>query len=321
MRQWREVKSRHRDSLVFFRVGDFYELFYGDAEEGSRLLGLTLTSRNNGAAARVPLAGVPAKALDEYLGRLVKLGRKVAICDQVEDPAEAKGIVRREVTETVTPGTVLQDTLLTAKRNNFLVALTEATKQGVGLATLDLSTGELSAQAVPPAELRAELGRRDPTELLLPRSLEWLDPAVAGAAVVGGAPGDGGREAGGPDGLIAGGTNSAAGDAHRATHAALSDAAPGVLRTYRDDWVFDYETAADELKRRYGVQSLDAFGFQKDDRVLVRATGALLAYVGEIRPGGVAHLRAPQILRRGSAMLLDEMTRRNLELVEPLRVG
>ena len=290
MRQWREVKSRHRDSLVFFRVGDFYELFYGDAEEGSRLLGLTLTSRNNGAAARVPLAGVPAKALDEYLGRLVKLGRKVAICDQVEDPAEAKGIVRREVTETVTPGTVLQDTLLTAKRNNFLVALTEATKQGVGVATLDLSTGELSAQAVPPAELRAELGLRDPTELLLPRSLEGED-----AAAVGGAPG--------------------------AAHAALSDAAPGVLRTYRDDWVFDYETAADELKRRYGVQSLDAFGLQKDDRVLVRATGALLAYVGEIRPGGVAHLRAPQILRRGSAMLLDEMTRRNLELVEPLRVG
>ena len=278
MRQWREVKSRHRDSLVFFRVGDFYELFYGDAEEGSRLLGLTLTSRNNGAAARVPLAGVPAKALDEYLGRLIKLGRRVAICDQVEDPAEAKGIVRREVTETVTPGTVLQDTLLTAKRNNFLVALTEATEQGVGVATLDLSTGELSAQAVPPAELRAELGRRDPTELLLPRSLEGVDADSAPAA-------------------------------------------PGVLRTYRDDWVFDYETAADELKRCYGVQSLDAFGFQKDDRVLVRAIGALLAYVAEIRPGGVQHLRTPQILRRGSAMLLDEMTRRNLELVEPLRVG
>ena len=95
MRQWREVKSQHRDALVFFRVGDFYELFFGDAEEGSRLLGLTLTSRNNGAAARVPLAGVPAKALDEYLGRLVALGQRVAICDQVEDPAEAKGIVRR----------------------------------------------------------------------------------------------------------------------------------------------------------------------------------------------------------------------------------
>ena len=286
MRQWREVKSRNRDSLLFFRVGDFYELFYGDAEEGSRLLGLTLTSRNNGAAARVPLAGVPAKALDDYLGRLVKLGQRVAICDQVEDPAEAKGIVRREVTEMVTPGTVLQDTLLTAKRNNFLVALTEVTDQGVGVATLDLSTGEISVQAVPPDELRAELGRRDPTELLLPRSWEHADEGVAADAAT-----------------------------------AILEATSGVLRTYRDDWVFDYQTAADELKRRYGVQSLDAFGFQEDDQVLVRATGALLTYVGEIRPGGVEHLRTPQILRRGSAMLLDEMTRRNLELVEPMRVG
>ncbi len=281
MRQWREVKSQNRDALVFFRVGDFYELFFGDAEEGSRLLGLTLTSRNNGAAARVPLAGVPAKALDEYLGRLVALGQRVAICDQVEDPAEAKGIVRREVTETVTPGTVLQDALLTAKRNNFLVALTEPSEEHLGLATLDLSTGEFSVQDVLVPELEAELGRLDPTELLLPRVFE---------------------EAG--NGLDPWG-------------AALS----GRLRTYRDDWVFDYASAADEMKRRYGIQSLDAFGFQREDRLLVQATGALLAYVAEIRPGGIGHLRRPQIVRRGSAMLLDEMTRRNLELVEPLRVG
>ncbi len=172
MRQWREVKSRNQDSLVFFRVGDFYELFFGDAEKGSRLLGLTLTSRNNGAAARVPLAGVPAKALDDYLARLISLGQRVAICDQVEDPAEAKGIVRREVTETVTPGTVLHDSLLSAERNNFVVALTEPTDERVGLATLDLSTGELFVQDVPVAELAAEIGRRDPTEILLPRSLD-----------------------------------------------------------------------------------------------------------------------------------------------------
>jgi DNA mismatch repair protein MutS len=281
MRQWREVKSQNRDALVFFRVGDFYELFFGDAEEGSRLLGLTLTSRNNGAAARVPLAGVPAKALDEYLGRLVALGQRVAICDQVEDPAEAKGIVRREVTETVTPGTVLQDALLTAKRNNFLVALTEPTDEHLGLATLDLSTGEFSVQDVLIPDLNAELGRLDPTELLLPRVFE---------------------EAGNGLGPWA---------------SALS----GRLRTYRDDWVFDYASAVDEVKRRYGIQSLEAFGFQREDRLLVQATGALLAYVAEIRPGGVGHLRRPHIVRRGSAMLLDEMTRRNLELVEPLRVG
>ena len=256
-------------------------MFFGDAEEGSRLLGLTLTSRNNGAAARVPLAGVPAKALDEYLGRLVALGQRVAICDQVEDPAEAKGIVRREVTETVTPGTVLQDALLTAKRNNFLVALTEPADERLGLAALDLSTGEFSVQDVLVPDLKAELGRLDPTELLLPRAFE---------------------EAG--DGLDSWG-------------GALS----GCLRTYRDDWVFDYAGAAEEMTRRYGIQSLEAFGFQREDRLLVQATGALLAYVAEIRPGGVRHLRRPQIVRRGSAMLLDEMTRRNLELVEPLRVG
>jgi len=279
MRQWREIKSQHRDSLVFFRVGDFYELFFEDAQEGSRLLGLTLTSRNNGAAARVPLAGVPAKALDDYLGRLVALGQRVAICDQVEDPAEAKGIVRREVTETVTPGTVLHDALLTAGRNNFLVALTEPRDEQLGLATLDLSTGELSVQDVLVSDLRAELGRLDPTELLLPRVFEE------------------------------------AGDGVDTWDGALS----GRLRTYRDDWIFDYASAADEMKRRYGIQSLEAFGFQREDRLLVQATGALLAYVAEIRPGGVGHLRRPQIVRRGSAMLLDEMTRRNLELVEPLR--
>ncbi|HKK93933.1 MAG TPA: hypothetical protein VJ925_10890, partial [Longimicrobiales bacterium] len=92
MQQWRDVKRRHKDALVFFRVGDFFELFHGDAEEGAKLLGLTLTNRNNGAAKKVPLAGIPAKALDEYLARLVKAGRRVAICDQVEDPSQAKGV-------------------------------------------------------------------------------------------------------------------------------------------------------------------------------------------------------------------------------------
>ena len=289
MRQWREVKSQHRDALVFFRVGDFYELFFEDAEEGSRLLGLTLTSRNNGAAARVPLAGVPAKALDEYLGRLVGMGKKVAICDQVEDPAEAQGIVRREVTETVTPGTVLHDALLTAERNNFLVALTEPADERLGLAALDLSTGELSVQDVLVPELRAELGRLDPTELLLPRLYERLFEHSSEQD------GDG--------------------------WGSWGDALSGRLHTYRDDWIFDYASAADEMKRRYGIQSLEAFGFQREDHLLVQATGALLAYVAEIRPGGVGHLRRPRIVRRGSAMLLDEMTRRNLELVEPLRAG
>lgn len=281
MKQWREAKARHRDALLFFRVGDFYELFHGDAEEGARLLGLTLTSRNNGAAARVPLAGVPAKALDDYLSRLVRMGRRVAICDQVEDPALAKGIVKREVTETVTPGTVLSDSLLVERRNNFLVSIVRAADEGstYGVAVLDVSTGELAVQAVPRGELRAELGRLEPSELLVPRGLE-------GELV---------SERAGPE--------------------------RSVPRTTRDDWMFEAGPCEDELLRAYGVQSLDGFGFQPDDVELVRAAGSLLQYLGEIRPGGVTHLRPVRIRREGRVMLLDEMTRRNLELIEPLRSG
>jgi DNA mismatch repair protein MutS len=281
MRQWREIKARHDDALVFFRVGDFYELFCGDAEEGSRLLGLTLTSRNNGSASRVPLAGVPVKALDEYLGRLVKLGRRVAICDQVEDPALAKGIVRREVTETLTPGTILQDTLLKARRNNYLVSLSPPSAGVWGLAALDLSTGELSVEAVPESTLADAIGRLEPSEVLLPRTV-----------------------------------------AQPEAHSALPAPPPqGPVRTLREDWLFDHATASESLLRRYGVQSLEAFGFQREDSALVRAAGALIGYVQEIRPGGAEHLRPPKLLRGGVFMTLDEMTRRNLELVEPLRAG
>ena len=270
------------DALVFFRVGDFYELFYGDAEEGARLLGLTLTARNNGAASAVPLAGVPVKALDEYLGRLVRAGRRVAICDQVEDPAEAKGIVRREVVETITPGTILQDGLLRSRRNQFLVALSPLDEGRRALAALDLSTGELIVQEGDPALLADELGRLEPAELLLPRSSEDAPDLVA---VLG--PGEG----------------------------------AGPTRTWRDDWMFDLGLAREALERRFGVRSLAGFGFAKADGALVRAAGALVAYVQEIRPGGAAHLRPPRIQRTGSVMPLDEMTRRNLELVEPLRAG
>ena len=283
MQQWREVKSRNRDALVFFRVGDFYELFYGDAEEGSRLLGLTLTSRNNGAAARVPLAGIPVKALDDYLARLVRAGKRVAICEQVEDPAEAKGIVRREVVETVTPGTVLHDALLRDRRNTFLAGLVggPGADDPWGLATLDLSTGEFSVLQIGRSTLTDELGRVEPSELLLPRSLQE-DPVVSALP----APSTG-----------------------------------GPARTLRDDWLFDLELAREELERRYKVRSLEGFGFGAADDLLVRAAGALVGYVQEIRPGGVEHLQAPRIQRPGAAMVLDDMTRRNLELVEPLRPG
>ena len=273
MQQWREAKSRHPDALIFFRVGDFYEMFCEDAEEGARLLGLTLTSRNNGGATNVPLAGVPARARDEYLERLVRLGRRVAVCEQVEDPAEAKGIVRREVVETITPGALLSDALLSERKNNFLVTLARADHEHLALCAVDASTGEVIAAFIDANTLEAELARYEPAELLLPQS--WaLEPF---------------------------------------------EAAPGVSRTYRADWLFDRDLAVEELKRRYRVLSLDGFGFQPDDAPLISALGALVAYVAEVQPVAIDALRAPRIERQGSAMALDEMTRRNLELVEPLR--
>jgi len=266
MQQYREIKARHQDAILFFRMGDFFEMFYEDAEVGSRVLGLTLTSRNNGAAAAVPLAGVPAKAVGEYVKRLVRKGFRVAICEQVEDPKYAKGPVRREVIETVTPGAVLADDLLDGARNNFLCAL-----HGTGLAAVDVSTGELRLATAHAADSASLLARYAPREILIAR----------GVAI--GVPLD------------------------------------GVLVTEREPWEFDTAAGADALARRFGVQSLEGFGVQASDAPAIAAAGALLEYLRELQPGGLPHLARPVVERPGGAIPLDEMTRRNLELVESLR--
>ncbi|HWK89031.1 MAG TPA: DNA mismatch repair protein MutS, partial [Longimicrobium sp.] len=273
MQQWRDAKSRHPDALVFFRVGDFYELFNEDAVEGSQLLGLTLTSRNNGSS-RAPLAGIPVHALDTYLRRLVAQGKRVAICEQVEDPAVAKGIVRREVVEMITPGAVFSDALLDARRNNYLAALAgEAAEGTVGLALMDMTTGELTARTVPWDELDDAFGVWQPAEVLLPRTWELFPVPGAGKATL----------------------------------------------TYRGDWLFDPRGAEEELCRHFRVANLAGYGFEPGDEWLAAACGALVAYMQEVQPAGFAGLRPPRVERPGGAMVLDEMTRRNLELVEPLR--
>jgi DNA mismatch repair protein MutS len=273
MQQWRDAKTRHPDAIIFFRVGDFYEMFCEDAEEGAQLLGLTLTTRNNGGAAQVPLAGVPARAKDEYLQRLLRLGKRVAVCEQVEDPAEAKGIVRREVVETVTPGAVLADALLSERRNNFLIALCSAADERVALAAVDASTGEVMGTIIERIDLESTLASYEPAELLLPQSWE----------------------------------EHAAGFAN------------GSICSYRADWCFDPQAGRDELKRRYHLLSLDVFDFQEGDEALIGGLGALLGYLGDVQPSAVEALKPPRIQRASGTMALDEMTRRNLELVEPLR--
>lgn len=276
MKQWHEAKARHPDALVFFRVGDFYELFHEDAREASRLLGITLTARNNGAAAHVPMAGVPARALESYLTRLIQAGRRAAICEQVEDASEARGIVRREVVETVTPGTILQDHLLEDRRNNFLVAW-----WGDALAALDLSTGDFQLHVLAPGVFLQEVGRLEPAELLVAHDdLKKLP----GSSV--------------QDGFW-----------------------NGIPLTLRDPVEFDLALAQEEICRQFGVAEPSALGFQPEEGSLLMAAGALVRYVRDTQPLAAAHLQRPEIVRPGGVMALDEMTRRNLELVEPLRSG
>ena len=170
MQQYRDIKSRHGNAILLFRMGDFYEMFYEDAEVGSRALGLTLTSRNNGGASEVPLAGVPAKAVAEYIRRLVAQGFRVAMCDQVEDPKVAKGVVRREVVETITPGAAFADDLLDGARNNFLCAMRQ-TGGEIGIAAADLSTGEFRLTTVPVDDADAILSRFAPREIVFARGI------------------------------------------------------------------------------------------------------------------------------------------------------
>ncbi|HXN75672.1 MAG TPA: DNA mismatch repair protein MutS [Gemmatimonadaceae bacterium] len=278
MQQYREIKSRHQDAILFFRMGDFYEMFYEDAEVASRTLGLTLTSRNNGGASEVPLAGVPVKAAGEYLRRLVQHGFRVSICEQTEDPKFAKGIVKREVVETITPGAAFSDDLLDGTRNNYLCALNRD-GDSVGIAAADLSTGELRLTGVGIRDLESALSRFTPREVILSRG-ESLAHVLKGPV---------GEE--------------------------------GPMVTEREAWEFDSELGRDQLVEHFRVSSLEAFGIESGDNAAVGAAGALLRYLNELQPSGMAHLARPKVERPGHILPLDEMTRRNLELVESMRGG
>ena len=274
MQQYREIKNRHQNAILFFRMGEFYEMFYDDAETASRVLGLTLTSRNNGGAADVPLAGVPVKAAQDYVRRLVQQGFRVAICEQVEDPRVAKGVVRREVIETVTPGVAWSDDLLDGARNNFIVAVCPSSAgERIGVAAADVSTGELRLIDSAAGELDPLMARLSPREILL---------------------GIGSRIALPPS-----------------RHAALV--------TEREAWEFDAPLAREDLQRQFNVLSLAGLGVEDEDSHLVGAGGALLRYLRELQPSGLPQLSRPIVERPGGVMALDEMTRRNLELVESLR--
>ncbi|GAB3783793.1 DNA mismatch repair protein MutS [Dyella agri] len=174
MRQYLTAKAAHPDVLLFFRMGDFYELFYDDARKAARLLDITLTQRGQSAGAPIPMAGVPYHAVENYLAKLVRLGESVAICEQIGDPALAKGIVERKVVRVVTPGTVTDAALLEERRDNLLLAIAAGAKDGYGLAWVDLSSGRFLLSEVPHAEaLAGELARLQPAETLVDESVAW----------------------------------------------------------------------------------------------------------------------------------------------------
>ena len=279
MRQYSAAKGQHPDALLFFRMGDFYELFFEDARTAARELEITLTARDRERL--VPMCGVPYHAVEGYISRLLQKGYRIAICEQMEDPKLTKKIVRREVTRVLSPGTAL-DPGQRSERNNYLAAL-HAADNCVGLALLDLSTGEFRATEFtgPAAAMDCldELARQQPAELLLAAETA-LFPSVAADALA----------------------------------VALD---PIRTRTRLDAWVFSTDYAVPLLERQLQARSLDGFGLATHAAAAV-AAGAALHYVRATQPGELAHIDGLRYYQRADHMELDPVTVRNLELVDPL---
>jgi DNA mismatch repair protein MutS len=300
MRQHAAIKKEHPTALLFFRVGDFYELFFEDAVVASRELQITLTSRSKDAGIQVPMCGVPYHAADNYIAKLIRKGYKVAICDQVEDPKLTKKLVRREVTRVMTPGTA-QDSQLGSDENNFLAAVARQ-NDTVGFAALDLSTGEFRATEFkgPDAERRIaeELQTLRPRELLYASSLPLFESRNEGPL---------------------GSTRSPAA-ASAPKLASTEVTGHRWAETPLDDWVFASDYAVPLVENHFGVLSLEGFGLS-GRAAAACAAGAILHYVRSTQRGSLDHVDRIGYYERQSCLVLDAVTVRNLELVEPLFAG
>jgi DNA mismatch repair protein MutS len=309
MRQYAAVKKEHPTALLFFRLGDFYELFFDDAIVAAKELQITLTSRNKEKGIAVPMCGVPYHAAEGYIGKLIRKGFKVAICEQMEDPRQAKKLegkklVRREVTRVMTPGTAA-DSLLGSDENNFLAALAQAGDH-VGFAALDLSTGEFRATEFSGESamrrVQEELEQLRPKELLYGSSAPLFErravrtedePSLAR-----------------PDGR---GRPSPPGSSPRL-------AGTNYTETPLEDWIFAPDHALPLLENHFGVLSLEGFGLA-GRTAAAAAAGAILYYVRSTQRGSLDHVDRIGWYERQSCLVLDAVTVRNLELTEPLFAG
>ncbi|QLB20810.1 DNA mismatch repair protein MutS [Vespertiliibacter pulmonis] len=273
MVQYLQLKAQNPDILLFYRMGDFYELFYDDAKKAARLLDISLTKRGQSAGEPIPMAGVPYHAVEGYLAKLVALGESVAICEQVGDPATSKGPVERKVVRIVTPGTVSDEALLPERQDN-LVACVYQEKDQFALATLDMASGRfLIAELPSKMALSAELQRIRPAEILYPETFSEMD---------------------------------------------LLQGYKGLRR--RPIWEFELVTAIQLLNRQFGTRDLTGFGVEKAI-VALCAAGCLLHYAQETQRTDLPHINAIHLTQNSDTILLDEATRRNLELTTNLGGG
>lgn len=266
MQQYLRIKAEHPDTLVFYRMGDFYELFFEDARKAAKLLDVTLTQRGQSNGQPIPMAGVPYHAVENYLAKLVKLGESIVICEQIGDSATSKGPVERKVTRIITPGTITDENLLEAQRDNGLIAI-HVKEKIFGIAYLDLSSGRLGILQVEGIEAAlSELSRLNAAEILICETLECVE---------------------------------------------LTTDRPGLRR--RPPWEFDFETANRLLCQQFQTRDLAGFGCSDKPLALI-AAGCLLHYARETQRSALPHIRSIYVERREDMVILDAISRRNLEI-------
>jgi DNA mismatch repair protein MutS len=290
LRQYLEIKERHPDTILFYRMGDFYEMFFEDAEIASRVLGITLTSRSKDDTNKVPMCGVPYHAVSGYLGKMVKAGFRVAVCEQTEDPKQARGIVKREVVRIVTPGVTTDAQILDEKNNTFVCALCFDSKgkkiSTAGISFLDISTGNFLVSELPLADsgldpVIDEISRMQPAELLMqPEDLERFSNLTD----------------------------------------TLTTLLGGLCLTARTEDDFDKDNALLTLTEHFQVSNLAGFGCRDMDPG-IRAAGALLKYIQETQKTELSYIKQLQQLTRSGYLVIDESSRRNLELTETIIGG
>lgn len=281
MQQYMGIKERYKDSLVFFRLGDFYELFFEDAETASRELEITLTARECGLENKAPMCGVPFHAANNYIDKLVSKGHKVAICEQVEDPSKAKGIVKRDVIRVITPGTLIDTNLLDDKKNNYLISI-YISPNGCGLSYVDMSTGELLCTEILGNEINQklidEISKIEPTEMIY-----FIEKDIRNSNLI--------------------------------EHIREKF---NIYINQCDDWVFENNYSINQIKEQFSVSSISGLGFHSN-HIGIQSTGAIIDYLKTTQKRSLAHINKINLYNFEDKMILDIATRRNLELTETIR--